>query len=58
MRNQYNGIGNFVMINSQELRTDNFRAILRGRGKDTDGPIGNGIGNFFINYFWKKVIGR
>ena len=28
--------------NSQELRIGNFWAILRGRWKDTDGPIGNG----------------
>ena len=38
-----NGIGNYFLINSQELRTGNFWAILRGRGKDTDGPIVDGI---------------
>ena len=28
-----NGIGNFLIINSQELRAGNFWAILRGRGE-------------------------
>ena len=36
----------FPICNSQELRIGNFLAIRGGRGKDTDGPIGNG--NFLL----------
>ena len=37
-----NGIGNFLVNNSQELRTGNFGQFWEGGGKDTDRPIGNG----------------